>query len=197
MERNGGHAVGKDLSELTLEELWRLFPIELAEHNPAWRDWYEEEKRALLAVLGNAAARLDHIGSTAVDGLLAKPIVDILLQIAPGCDAEWLKSALLENGWSLMAESPAPEARSDWNKGYTPEGFAKKVFHLHIRPAGDWDEPHFRDYIAAHPEAAAEYEALKRKLLAEYKHNRDAYTQAKGEFIRACTEAAREEKEQI
>jgi GrpB-like predicted nucleotidyltransferase (UPF0157 family)/GNAT superfamily N-acetyltransferase len=176
---------------LTPEELWQLFPIELAEHNPAWRDWYKDEESSLLALLGDAARKIEHIGSTAIDGLLAKPIVDILLQVAPDCDVDWLKTSLADSGWLLMAEQIFPDIRSDWNKGYTPEGFAERVFHLRVRQAGDWDEPRFRDYIASHPEAAAEYEILKRRLFPEYQYNCDAYAEAKSEFIRACTAKAR------
>jgi GrpB-like predicted nucleotidyltransferase (UPF0157 family) len=179
---------------LTLEELWQLFPIELAEYNPAWRDWYKDEESSLLAVLGGAVKKIEHIGSTAIDGLLAKPIVDILLQVASDCDAGRLKTSLGKSGWLLMAEQTSPDVRSDWNKGYTPEGFAERVFHLHVRQIGDWDEPRFRDYIASHLEAAAEYETLKRQLLLDYKHNRDAYTDAKSEFVRACVAKARDEK---
>ncbi|MDR1156689.1 MAG: GrpB family protein [Oscillospiraceae bacterium] len=180
---------------LTLEELWQLFPIELAEHNPAWRDWYKDEESSLLTLLDGAIEKTEHIGSTAIDGLLAKPIVDILLQVASDCDIDWLKTSLADGGWLLMAEQISPDVRSDWNKGYTPEGFAERVFHLHVRQAGDWDEPRFRDYIVAHPEAAAEYEGLKRRLLMEYKYNRDAYTDAKSEFIRTCTAKARNDQE--
>jgi GrpB-like predicted nucleotidyltransferase (UPF0157 family) len=178
---------------LTLSELWHLFPIELAEHDPAWRDWYDNEKSSLLALLGGVIERIDHIGSTAVGGLLAKPIVDILLQVSDDCDVEELKSRLAGDGWLMMAEQAEPYLQLDLNKGYTPDGFADRVYHLHIRRVGDWDELYFRDYIIKHPEAAAEYAALKRRLLAEYKYDRDAYTEAKGDFIRAYTTKAREE----
>ena len=181
----------KNLSEMTLEELWQLFPIELSEYNPAWSEWYDEQKFALLTLLGDAVQNIVHIGSTAIAGLLAKPIVDMLLQVTPDCDVNWLKSALQENGWLVMDEQPEPKFQLDLNKGYTPDGFAEKVFHLHIRGVGDWDEPYFRDYIVSHPEAAVEYETLKRSLLAQFKHNRDAYTKAKGDFIRDCTAKAR------
>ena len=171
------------LYEMSLEELWQLFPIELAEHNPEWFIWYDEEKNNLLSVLGNTIKRIDHIGSTSIPGLLAKPIVDILLQISPLADTDGLKATLADNGWLLMAENTRT-CSFDFNKGYTPDGFAERVFHLHVKRIGDHDEIHFRDYIAAHPEDATEYAALKRQLLALYKYNRDAYTEAKTEFIR-------------
>jgi len=79
-------------------------------------------------------------------------------------------------------------------KGYTPTGFADKVFHIHVRYLGDWDEPYFRDYLVEHPDTAAEYAALKNTLKTQYEHDRDGYTEAKGEFIREVISRARGEK---
>ena len=90
-----------------------------------------------------------------------------------------------------MAEKPAPEYRLDLCKGYTPQGFADKVFHLHIRHPGDWDEIVFRDYLRQNPCKAEEYAKLKMELQKRFRHNRDAYTEAKGDFIRACVKEAR------
>ena len=75
-----------DLSELSLEELWTLFPIILKEHNPDYKVWYEEEKQRIISkVKPENLIRISHIGSTAVKGLTAKPIVDILLEIDGAC----------------------------------------------------------------------------------------------------------------
>ena len=93
-----------------------------------------------------------------------------------------------------MAEKPAPEYRLDLCKGYTPQGFADRVFHLHIRHPGDWDEIVFRDYLRQNPRKAEEYAELKIELQKRFKHNRDAYTEAKGAFIRACVKEARNQK---
>ncbi|MDR1800618.1 MAG: GrpB family protein [Lachnospiraceae bacterium] len=178
------------LLEMTLEELWQLFPIQLSEHNDDWANWYEEEKVRLLSLLENYIARIDHIGSTYVKDLLAKPIIDILLQVNTNADISAVKEILLSDGWLLMAEN-SNYGELDLNKGYTPEGFAKKVYHLHVRREGDWDELYFRDYLAIHPEAVAEYAKLKQSLLTKYEHNRDAYTEAKTDFVKSCTEKAR------
>lgn len=78
-----------------------------------------------------------------------------------------------------------------FNKGYTEDGFAERVFHLHLRYAGDHDELFFRDYLIEHPEAAREYEKLKLSLWKEYEHNRDAYTDAKTELVKKYTEQAK------
>ena len=78
-----------------------------------------------------------------------------------------------------------------FNKGYTENGFAERVFHLHLRYAGDNSELYFRDYLNEHPDIAKEYETLKRLLWKEYEHNRDAYTNAKTEFVQKYTAQAK------
>ncbi|MDF2656895.1 MAG: dephospho-CoA kinase/protein folding accessory protein [Bacillota bacterium] len=75
----------------------------------------------------------------------------------------------------------------------TDTGFADKVFHIHVRNPGDWDELHFRDYLISHPEVAVKYAELKRSLFKGFEHDRDGYTASKGEFIRTITMKAREE----
>ncbi len=74
-----------------------------------------------------------------------------------------------------MRESP----RASFNKGYTLDGFAEKVFHLHLRYSEDNDELYFRDYLIENPDIAKEYEKLKLGLWKKYEHDRDAYTEAK------------------
>ena len=161
----------KSLSEMSLEELWQIFPIILKEHNPEYKNWYLEEKSNLIAVLpGNYIERINHIGSTAVPGLLAKPTVDILLEIKREADLSKVETKLKDAGWTLMHRNQEDEELDlVFNKGYTPEGFADRVFHLHLRYLGDWDELYFRDYLIAHPEIAEKYGKLKEKLKKEYK----------------------------
>ena len=178
-----------DLSQLTLEELWRLFPIFLVEHNPAWRRQYEamaDELSGLLA--GFEVARISHIGSTAVDGIMAKDIVDILVELPRRASMEAAAGVLERAGFTVMS---AEGERISLNRGYTPNGFADEVFHVHLRYAGDNDELYFRDYLCEHPEVACEYETLKLSLWKRYEHNRDAYTEAKGDFIRSVTAEAK------
>ena len=178
-----------DLSQLTLEELWQLFPIFLVEHNPAWERQFEamaDELSGLLA--GFQVERISHIGSTAVDGIMAKDIVDILVELPRGASMEAAAGVLERAGFTVMS---AEGERISLNRGYTPEGFADEVFHVHLRYAGDNDELYFRDYLREHPEVAREYEALKLGLWKRYEHNRDAYTEAKSDFIKAVTAEAK------
>ena len=80
-----------------------------------------------------------------------------------------------------------------WSNG----NFADKVYHIHLRFSGDNDEIYFRDYLNAHPDVAKEYETLKLQLWRKYEHNRDAYTDAKTEFIFKWTAKARKLKEEL
>ena len=183
--------IAKPLSEMTLEELWQLFPIILSSHNPDWKNYYDEEKALLEKSFGDLLVRIEHIGSTSVEGLIAKPTVDILLEVYSSAFPEAVRQAAERCGYTVMSEKNAPEYRLDLCKGYTPQGFADKVFHLHIRHPGDWDEIVFRDFLRQNPAKADEYAKLKTVLQKRFEHNRDAYTEAKGDFIRACVKEAR------
>ncbi|EJO5348891.1 GrpB family protein [Clostridium botulinum] len=186
--------MGKELSEMTLEELWEFFPIILKEHNADYKDWYEIEKQKLLNCIDKKnILRINHIGSTTVEGLIAKPTVDILLEINTETDIEQLKNILLHNGWLLMSCENKPFMKMSFNKGYTKEGFAEKVYHLHVRYYGNWNELYLRDYLIEHKEVAKEYEKLKLGLIEKYEHDRDEYTDAKFDFILKYTQKAKEE----
>ena len=171
---------------MTLEELWELFPIILTEHNDCWGIFYEEEATELKKLLPKGAI-VNHIGSTAVNGIWAKPIVDILVEVGGNlCE---VAIALQNNGWIKMSESAN---RMSFNKGYTESGFAEKVYHLHLRCVGDNDEIYFRDYLNAHPEIAEEYQTLKLSLWKRFEHDRDGYTAAKSEFVAKYTALAKQ-----
>ncbi len=165
---------------MTLEELWELFPIELKPHNPQWSEWANSEIKTLSAILFDLSPKISHIGSTAIPGIMAKPIVDILIEVESAESFSEIKKRLEQSGYICMSESAT---RLAFNKGYTPAGYAEKVFHIHIHLLGDNNEIRFRDYLRTHPEAARAYESLKLSLLHALRHNRDAYTAAKSPFI--------------
>ena len=177
----------KQLSEMTLAELWQLFPIVLTDHQDFWKEWYQEEEILLKGAI-TGITRLSHIGSTAIPSIWAKPIIDILLEIPKENNLFDYKDCITGCGYICMSQS---EKRMSFNKGYTAKGFAERVFHLHLRYTGDNGELYFRDYLNEHPEAAKEYEKLKLKLWKEYEHNRDGYTNAKTELVKKHTEKAR------
>ncbi len=185
----------KPLSEMTNEELWQLFPVILENHREEWKLWYEEERATLLSLIGDEnIERISHIGSTSVPGLIAKPTIDILLEITPGCDTQMLVETLKQSGYIYSRQPGKPPPHMTFMKGYTPKGVAERVFHIHVRYTGDWDELHFCDYLRRHADAAAQYGELKVKLKQKYEHDRDAYTEAKTEFVTCITNLAREEQ---
>lgn len=161
----------KELSEMTLEELWELFPIIIKDYNPDYKNWYEVEKISLTKEFSNIILRLNHIGSTSVEGLKSKPTVDILMEISTDSDIKKVQDKLSSMGWILMNSTNRPKFRQVYNKGYTKYGFAEKVYHLHVRYRDDWNELYFRDYLIAHKEVAKEYEKLKVKLWKEFEHD--------------------------
>ncbi len=175
------------LSEMTLDELWQLFPIILTEHQNYWKDWYSEEEHLLKNTLPQIE-RISHIGSTAISFIWAKPIIDILIEIPTESTLSDYKDLILSSGYICMMQS---ENELSFNKGYTENGFANQVFHLHLRKLGDNDELYFRDYLIDFPFIAREYEKLKISLWKENEHNRDAYTNAKTAFVKKYTEQAK------
>ena len=186
------------IPETDEERRARIYPIILSEYNPAWPDWYAEEKINLERLIGkDNIVRIGHFGSTAVPGLMAKPTVDILLEINETANIDKLIAALSSPDYICLNEAaltvPTPPPHLRFIKGYLNDGFAEKVYHIHVRYSGDWDELYFRDYLISHPETAAEYAKLKRKLFKDYEHNRDGYTDAKGVFIKGITKTARKE----
>ena len=180
----------KKLCEMSLEELWKLFLIFLVEHQPYWKDWYWEEENEIKKILPpQEIVRISHIGSTAIEGIWAKPIIDILIELSKDSNMDAIKEILLHNGLLCMSQS---ERRVSLNKGYTEEGFEEKVFHLHLRYEGDNEEIYFRDYLNENPTIAKQYEELKLSLWKEYEFNRDGYTDAKAEFVLKYTKLAKQ-----
>jgi GrpB-like predicted nucleotidyltransferase (UPF0157 family) len=111
-----------------------------------------------------------------------------LVELKKGADIAAIGQLLIRHGWRCMSQETK---RMSLNLGYTEAGFAEKVYHLHLRFAGDNEELYFRDYLKEHSAAAKEYETLKLALWKRHEHNRDAYTFAKTEFVRQITEKAK------
>lgn len=184
-----GRYMDKDLSEMSLEELWELFPIILTEHREVWTSWYADEQKRLAGILPSESIRISHIGSTAIRGIWAKPIIDILVELPLSLSMDEMKEILVKNDYICMSEQ---NDRKSFNRGYTSKGFAEKVFHLHLRYRGDHDELYFRDYLNENPLLAKQYEELKLSLWKKFEHDRDGYTTAKTEFIAEQTAKAKQ-----
>ena len=165
----------------------------IADYNPGWPARYTAEKRRIIRAIGPWAVEIEHVGSTSVPGLGAKPIIDILVGIRSLHDAAHCIEPLHGIGYEYVPEFEAiiPERR------YFRRGPQDDHYHVHMveLTSGFW-ERHllFRDYLRAHPETAQEYERLKRELAAQFGSDRSGYTDAKTEFITAIEEKARTEQ---
>ena len=178
------------LSEITLEQLWQLFPIILTPYNPDWKNWYREQQDILSDALpAEQVIRISYVGSTAIGTIWAKPTVDILVEVRKESNLTDLAKLLDGCGYTLMSRQ---DNRMSFNLGYTENGFAEKVFHLHLRLEGDHDELYFRDFLIEYPQVAKEYEQLKLSLWKQFEHDRDGYTEAKTAFVRSVTEKAKQ-----
>ena len=163
-------------------------PVEIVQYDPAWPARFEQEATMLRRGLAPwLVGPIEHIGSTAVPGLAAKPVIDIMAGVL-----------------TLEASRPAIVAANDLGYCYWPyqadreHWFCKpspahRTHHLHLVPVGapQWVRTiAFRDYLRGHPETARDYAMLKRRLASEHHFDREAYTDRKRPFIERITELA-------
>jgi GrpB-like predicted nucleotidyltransferase (UPF0157 family) len=156
----------------------------IVSYDPQWPDTYKEEKALILRVIGDTVLQIEHIGSTAVPGLGAKPIIDIMVGVRRISDVKGCIEPLATVGYEYVSLR------------YFRKGPPERHRHLHVTELGsEFWESHilFRDYLCAHPETAQEYYELKKKLAAKFKSDGDAFTDAKSEFIERVIEKVRKE----
>jgi GrpB-like predicted nucleotidyltransferase (UPF0157 family) len=166
--------------------------VKVVDYDPNWPLLFEEEKAKILKVIAKKVVAVEHVGSTAVQGLGAKPIVDIMVGIRHLSDAQGCIGPLETIGYEYVPEyeDSIPERRY-FRKG--PSNVPNKHYHLHmVEYSSDFWRRHllFRDYLRAHPHAAREYYRLKKELATKYRFNREAYTEAKTLFIESIVAKA-------
>lgn len=162
--------------------------VRLADYQPEWPRLFADEATSLRSVLGERALRIEHVGSTAVAGLVAKPILDIVVAITDLRDGEKAVRMLEGIGYEVIPEDPVVD-RLFLVKG-TPDA---RQIHLSLaEPASACWRDHvlFRDALRSQPRLAADYAALKRELAARYPEDRAAYTAGKADFIQRVVAAA-------
>ena len=154
--------------------------IVIDDYDERWPTRFLETGQRLRAALGPVAMRIDHIGSTSVPGLAAKPIIDVQISVARLEPVEPFRAPLEALGLVYRADNP------ERTKRYFREAPGDLRTHIHVRRGGSFSEQFpllFRDYLRSHRDAAAEYAALKRRLAADLGDDRHAYTDAKTPFI--------------
>jgi GrpB-like predicted nucleotidyltransferase (UPF0157 family) len=164
--------------------------IILVDYDPAWRDRFREQQARLSVLLKPwLAGRPEHIGSTAIPGLRAKPIIDVLAPVVSLADAEAAVVALEQDGWLFWPDDPNRNYRM-WFLRPNP---AARTHHLQVIQD---DHPDvralllFRDALRRDPTLRETYAALKEGLAARHRSDRNAYSDAKSDFVRSVLHAA-------
>ena len=164
-------------------------PVTLHAYDPAWPAGFRREADVLTAALGPwVTGGVHHVGSTAVPGLAAKPIIDIMVGVA---DLESSRPCI--DVVAGLGYCYAPH-RADVMHWFCKPSPTRRTHHLQLVPTGSerfTDVLRFRDYLRAHPPVAEEYAALKRDLAARYADDRGAYTEGKSAMVAEVNAAAR------
>jgi GrpB-like predicted nucleotidyltransferase (UPF0157 family) len=153
------------------------------EYDADWPAMFEAEANRIQSALGRAIGfSLEHFGSTAIPGLAAKPIIDILVLV--GDQSQWprLVEPIQSLGYVFWADNPRQD-RMFFVKGMPPFG-ERRTHHIHVRTLADGRALIlFRDYLRGHAEEVVRYASLKRELAERYPADRDAYTDGKSQFV--------------
>lgn len=156
--------------------------VQLQAYDPDWAAEFEQEKQRLLDVFGDKLIAIEHIGSTSVPGLSAKPIIDIIAAVNSFDELEDFIEPLQKLGYEYMPE------RMFSDRKFFPKGpHSNRTHHLNLVLKDDvdqWESPLlFRDYLRNHQEVRDEYAQLKSSLAEKYNGNREKYTKSKNDFI--------------
>ena len=162
----------------------------VVDSDPAWPAMFEDEAARIRAALGQVAVRVEHVGSTAVPGLAAKPIVDIQVSVDAMTPRDRFAGPLVALGYAFVADP------TDVDHDFLKKDVGDVRTHqIHVCPVGsEWERRHvaFRDHLRAHADDAARYAELKRRFAAAHPNDLEAYGDAKASFIREIESRAAE-----
>jgi GrpB-like predicted nucleotidyltransferase (UPF0157 family) len=167
--------------------------VRLAPYDPSWPRMFEVERDRLRAALPGYFIDIQHIGSTAVHGMIAKPVIDIVAGVSSMSVADSLVDRICAAGYTTSAEFNAKLPDSRWFMRWS---HAHRTHHLHVAVHGSdfWMQRlRFRDSLRTTPELARQYAELKSRLSEAHRSDREAYTDAKSDFIAAATSARKAE----
>ncbi len=157
-------------------------PVWIIPYDATWPEQFHQLAQPLRHALGPVALRIDHIGSTAVAGLAAKPVIDIQISVADFEPLDAYRLPVERLGYIFRADN------QERTKRYFREAPGQRRVHIHVRRAGSFSEQFallFRDYMRTHPDVASQYARLKIELAQRYSQveDRHLYTEAKHPFI--------------
>ena len=169
--------------------------IEVVDYDPLWITAFEREAAVLNAVFGQRVVEIQHIGSTAVPGLDAKPIIDILVILDTTDDINSFNHAMEDAGYRVRGECLDATIPGTPGRFYfTKETNGVRSHHVHVYAKDHWeisDKLAFRDYLRAHCDKAAAYGELKRRIAAENRFDNIGYMRAKDGFVKSTLLEAR------
>jgi len=177
--------------------------IYLADYDPRWPQLFEDERARLQAAIGEWAADIQHVGSTSIPGIAAKPIIDIAVHLRSLVDALYCITPLMELGYECLGEFGIP-GRIYFRKrthqpvrGQSHDGVGRThQVHMYERANEQYEKQIvFRDYLRSHPDAREAYEALKRQLAERHAGDVEAYALAKSDFVIEVLARARSERD--
>ena len=166
--------------------------IVITEYDPNWILLFKQESARIQTVLeGDLVTRIEHFGSTAVPGVAAKPIIDLLVGVRSLVEARQIAVFQLEHlGYAYWSGNPDPQ-RMFFVKGLPPN--SPRTHHIHMVEPNSilWERLLFREYLRQHAEEAARYAQLKYHLAQRFSSDREAYTMSKAEYVEAVMQKAR------
>ena len=170
--------------------------IAVLPYDPEWPARYAAVAAELSTALGDTVTRLEHIGSTAVPGLAAKDLIDVLAGVTSWEAAGGVAVPVLQAlGFECYWRSDEPPGHLQFVRR---DGTGQRIVHVHLAPEGEpvWERVRFRDYLRAHPEEAAGYAAVKRDMAHRYPDDRASYTRGKAGYVARVMALASLEQEQ-
>ena len=168
--------------------------VHIAAYDPRWPALFEKERGRIEEAVGHWLAGVEHIGSTAVPGLDAKPVIDVMAGLGSMSDADRCVEPLINLGYSYWEDGVEPHHRLFAK--FVDDEWTARTHNLHLVEAGDWywkEHLLFRDYLRADPATARKYVRLKQELAHRFLDDREAYTAAKSGFVAAIVEKAKKE----
>jgi len=165
--------------------------VSLQAHDRGWARAFEQERDRLHACLPGVFVAIEHIGSTVVAGLMAKPVIDLMAGVESLQDADALVDRVCDNGYTTSRELNATLTDRRWLMRWH-DGHRTHHLHIVVMDGAPWrDRLAFRDALRGDPALARRYAELKSVLAARYQADREAYTDAKAAFVIAVTAARR------
>jgi len=162
--------------------------VEVVSYNSNWKKMYKEESEKIKNTLNDIIIDIHHIGSTAIPGIKAKPVIDILAEVKDIEAVDQYNHEMEELGYEVMGEYGIPKRR------FFRKGGNKRTHHIHIFQAGNEEiERHinFKEYLITHPDKRREYSKLKEKLANKYTYDVESYTNGKSDFIKEIDRKAK------